>query len=223
VDAREVLRGVPSAAGAAPSQEERETAQLARKKYRWAPRVFDDEGIQMCCDCERFLSSDAFTYEANAANRKRHACKECVKFRNRAWRDGHRGFIQIRISGATTRTAQKNVDRALAGRPALPPCNLTIEHLDELWRGAGGECHYSGVAMSRAANSAWVASLERLDQGYARGNVVWTCGECNTRRQWSRDFAESVWGPAGATASAAPPLSPGRPPWPALAGEGEAQ
>ena len=58
-------------------------------------------------------------------------------------------------------------------------------------------CFYTRLTMCHIPQSNWVASLERRTPkyGYVQGNVVWVVNEANTPYQWSRAFAEEIWGP----------------------------
>ena len=82
----------------------------------------------------------------------------------------------------------------IARHRSKTPCDLTVEHMVDLWNKQNGKCYYSNLPMSEprygSGKNPYVASMDRLDsqKGYTKDNVVWCCCICNSgKQQLSKD------------------------------------
>lgn len=73
------------------------------------------------------------------------------------------------------------------------PCDLTTQHLIDLWHQQGGTCHYTGRPMTLAIHQPMTVSVDRVDStmGHVMGNLV-LCGRQVNTLKGSQSVAEFV-------------------------------
>jgi hypothetical protein len=99
-------------------------------------------------------------------------------------------MLQTRCRSARRRAKQECVPFGLFGAEAIDVPLLA------LWNKQEGRGHYTREPLGHAPAHNWVVSIERFRKagGYIWSNICLEVFEANTQRQWSRGFADAIWG-----------------------------
>ena len=65
-----------------------------------------------------------------------------------------------------------------------------------MWNGQNGRGYYTQIPIGHKPAQNWVVSIERFMKasGYIPSNICLEVFEANTQKQWTKEFADSVWG-----------------------------
>ena len=65
-----------------------------------------------------------------------------------------------------------------------------------LWNRQNGRGFYTRIPLGCSPSKDWVVSIERITKqgGYTLGNICLEVFEANTPKQWSKQFADELWG-----------------------------
>ncbi len=109
----------------------------------------------------------------------------------REWRRQPVNLLQVRRADAKKRAALKSVPYELQG------CERLDGLLTTMWNQQQGRGIYTRIPLGSKPTYDWVVSIERIEKekGYVPSNIALEVFEANTKRQWTRAFADAVWGP----------------------------
>jgi len=151
------------------------------KKNRTRDITHWDGDKLLCLRCREYKDPSCFTSRPNSPHRsdKVGQCKECRKALEEKRRICNRGNGSIdrvlleRFLGARDRASRRGID-----------CDITVDHLKELWVKQDGLCAISGLPMSHIIFCGRVptnVSVDRINSrmGYVVGNIQLVCMAIN--------------------------------------------
>ena len=164
-----------------------------RKTPRRKRKFEHCDGQWKCTDCGIFKGSDDFGIGSKSKHGINSKCKACTAIQAKESRCDHVQLLQSRRLDAKRRATRKNVPYGLQGHERSDTL------LRAMWNQQQGRGIYTRVPLCCTPTHDWVVSLERLEKekGYVPGNIALEVFEANTAKQWTREFADALWGPCG--------------------------
>ena len=165
--------------------------QLVCGAIRKAQKFEERDGRYMCTSCKLWKDSTQFTADSKSRHGIRSTCRECHYRQTDSYRRSFVGVLQVRRLSAKQRAESESVPYSLHGHESKDGL------LQKMWRDQNGRGYYTHLPLHITVNGEWVVSIERFKKelGYTVENICLEVFEANTQVQWSKDFANSIWGP----------------------------
>ena len=161
------------------------------KKKRGGRVIEKKDSKFKCTECDAFKDVKDFNKSKRTKNGLNPFCKVCSNKRGTSRSSTVVGLLQERRKSAKGRARTENVPYALGGLEAKDGL------LQWMWTSQNGRGIYTQIPLCIIPTMKWVVSIERFHKGkgYVPDNIGLEVFEANTQKQWSKEFADMLWGP----------------------------